>query len=141
MRVRKATTHDLSQLRDVYLETRRAFFEWLDGRTLALTDFDNDSDGEDIWVCDMPDGIVGFVSLWAADSFIHHLYVRPTHQRQGIGSGLLKVCLANTEGTATLKCVSQNTEALSFYLSQGWQYVSTGVSEDGEYQLLQLGEI
>ena len=44
----------------------------------------------------------------------------------------------NVGRPARLKCLVQNTRAISFYRAKGWKKVGEGSSEDGEYHLLQL---
>lgn len=137
MVIREFIESDRTSLRSIYLETRRQEFIWLNGDSLELSDFDKDTDGERIWVCDLPKRIVGFVSICESDDFIHHLFIHPQYSGRGFGSQLLAACLAKMSRPARLKCVSQNTRALKFYRSRGWHTLSKGISSDGEYQLMQ----
>lgn len=140
MSVREFRKEDINSLRNIYLETRKQAFSWLNGGSLELKDFDRDTEGERIWVYEMPKGIAGFVSVWEPDNFIHHLFVLPEFYKQGYGSQLLDACMLNINKPIRLKCVSQNIHALEFYRSKGWRTISKGVSADGEYQLMEFSE-
>ncbi|MDW5418684.1 GNAT family N-acetyltransferase [Iodobacter sp. CM08] len=82
--------------------------------------------------------LVGFVSVWMAEPFIHHLYINPSHQRFGVGRALLTAVQQWLPLPWQLKCLIKNTAALNFYLSQGWVAVDSGESEDGKFITLQL---
>ncbi|MEX1033593.1 MAG: GNAT family N-acetyltransferase [Cellvibrionaceae bacterium] len=138
--IREFVENDREALRAVYLETRRQAFHWLNDEFLR-GDFDKDTEGETIWVCEESGTIAGFVSVWVRVNFIHHLFVLPRFSRLGHGSRLLEVCLNNIGRPARLKCLAANSGALEFYRSKGWRIVSEGVSTGGEYYLLEVGEI
>jgi GNAT superfamily N-acetyltransferase len=140
MSIRPFTEKDRPSLRDIYLTTRKHSFEWLDPQSLNESDFDRDTAGEKIWVAENSSQIVGFVSVWEADSFVHHLFVLPEFSNLGYGSRLLEACLEYINGPAQLKCVVQNTVAMTFYRAKGWQTVSKGISSEGEYYLMRSGE-
>ncbi len=140
MPVREFLEKDRESLRSVYLVTRRERFCWLNGESLRESDFDRDTEGEKIWVFESAGKVIGFISVWEPENFIHHLFVLPAFSRLGYGSQLLKVCMAKIGRPAQLKCVSQNTVALKFYQSKGWYKVSKGVSSDGDYHLMETNE-
>lgn len=140
MAIREFIEEDRFSLRNVYLETRLERFTWLNGDSLKLEDFDKDTEGERIWVCECSKKVIGFISIWEPDNFIHHLFIQTEFSRRGYGSQLLEICMATIGRPAKLKCVSQNTSALQFYKSKGWRTISKGVSPDGEYQLMQANK-
>jgi GNAT superfamily N-acetyltransferase len=103
-----------------------------------MNDFHRDTKGEKIWVAELNGDFVEFVSVWEAESFIHHLFVLPAYASQVIGSQLLATCLSYISRPATLKCVSANTGALSFYKQKGWKTIDYGTSDGVEYQIMQF---
>lgn len=137
MTIRRFEERDREALRGIYLQTRMKSFSWLEGKHLKLDDFDKDTEGESIWVCEKQAEIVGFVSAQVAGKFIHHLYVLPKFSKNGYGSKLLKACLDSVGYPAQLKCVSENTRALRFYRSKGWHTLSREEDIDGEYHLME----
>ena len=82
--------------------------------------------------------ILGFISVWEPDHFIHHLFVHPDHQRQGIGQLLLSSLYSWLALPYRLKCVAKNQVALAFYEKNGWVEVGRGVGEEGDYLLLEM---
>ena len=137
MNVRRFIEKDREALRYIYFESRRSTFSWLSDGSLELSDFDKDTEGEVIWVAERDGSVVGFVSVYEADNFIHNIFVRPDWIGRGCGSELLTACLKNMGRPARLKCVAENTQALGFYRARGWTVVDYGVSEDGRYFVLE----
>lgn len=137
MGVRTFKESDRDSLRQVYLESRRSTFSWLDSESLHLSDFDRDTDGETIWVVERNGTVVAFVSIQNEGNFIHHLFVLPSWFGRGCGSELLATALANIGRPARLKCIARNARALSFYRANGWRKVGEGMSEDGKHYVLE----
>ena len=138
--IREIKPEDVHVLKDIYLQTRAENFQWLNETDLKVGDFEGDTEGEKIWVAELHGQVVGFISVWEPDNFIHHLFVLPKFSGKKIGSALLATCLEIIGRPAQLKCVSANSGALRFYRAKGWQTISRGVSSDGEYQLMQINE-
>lgn len=124
-------------LRDIYTSGRRHAFPWIAPQTYQPADFDRDTAGEKIWVALSGQTVMGFISCWEADNFIHCLYVKPEFHKAGIGKALLQVCQNYLGRPATLKCVVANTNAIAFYQKLGWQIVGMGESPEGPYALMQ----
>lgn len=68
-----------------------------------MEDFDGATLGEAIWVAEDGGVLLGFVSVYREDNFIHNLYVDP-HQPPRIGSALLQAAEATFTATGSLKC-------------------------------------
>lgn len=77
--------------------------------------------------------VIGFVSIYLPQSFVHHLYIDPPQSGRGIGTKLLAHAVATAGGSATLKCQTSNERALRFYRRQGWVEVAAGVGEYGPW--------
>lgn len=136
--IRPASPADTEALRALFLATRRTSFYWADPASLLLEDFDAATQDEPILVAILNDQIVGFVSWWPPENFIHNLFVDPAHQGSGIGKQLLAACLQQIGQPATLKCVQQNAGALRFYQRLGWEVAGEGLTNDVPYFLLRL---
>jgi len=58
--------------------------------------------------------------------YIHHLAVRESHQRQGIGKALVVRCLAALKAVGIDKChlfvFAANADAIAFWKSVGWMW-------------------
>ncbi len=92
--------------------------------------FHNDTRGEEIWVAEAGGQVVGFITLWRPDPFIHYLLVHPDWRRRGAGSVLLNRLLASVDRSVDLKCRADNTLARQFYLRHLWHEVDSG-HQDG----------
>ena len=128
MIIREARTSDYAQLREIYLHSRRENFHWANADEMTLEDFDRDTSEEEMLVAESGDQILGFASLYVPDRFVHNLFVHPKAAGKGAGKLLLQQSIARLGTPVTLKCVSDNNKALSFYKKQGWKTVI----EEGE---------
>ena len=134
--IRPATDDDRPALRELFLQARRATFDWIAADSFRLEDYDGQTRGERVLVAQASDGsLAGFVALWEPDRFVHHLYLAAGRQRQGIGRTLLQA-LGWPEQPLQLKCLRRNEAALAFYLRLGFAGIGQGQGADGEYVLL-----
>lgn len=77
--------------------------------------------GEQVSVATTAAGdVVGFLSLWTADRFVHFLHVRASWRGRGVGRRLLEHAGRQVDGPLELKCLLTNTAALTFYHHLGW---------------------
>ncbi|MHA7682468.1 GNAT family N-acetyltransferase [Cupriavidus sp. PET2-C1] len=134
--IREFKEADREALRNLYVATRNATFFWNHVELHQSIDFDVHTSGEKILVAIKGIEIIGFASIWEADSFLHNLFVHPTAQRQGVGRALLESCAKYFFNTATLKCLKANVNATQFYKSQGWQILREELGPDGPYFLM-----
>lgn len=143
IKIRRVNSEDIPQLEHLFLEVRRSTFSWEDPNKFKLNDYIQATLGETIFVAEDNDQLIGFISVWEHESpaFIHHLYVTKSYQRQGIGLLLIQSTFSHIALPYQLKCVIRNRNALSFYLKNGWTVVEKGLSEEGEYLLLELPEL
>lgn len=111
----RSKTVDYPQLREIYLASRRQSFHWVKAEDMDLHDFDQDTQDEQIFIAEENSKILGFISLYVPDRFIHLLFVHPEAAGQGAGDLLLKQAIKVLGTPITLKCVSENHNALSFY--------------------------
>lgn len=138
--IRPACTSDMPTLAEIYRDGRRQAFTSRDGAAFRLDDFAGDSQGEMIWLAQAPDGaIAGFISLWAADDFIHMLYLREAWQRRGVGTALLRALPGWPDRPYRLKCLIANERARRFYDAHGFVAIGHGHAADGDYDELRAG--
>ncbi|MCB9859737.1 MAG: GNAT family N-acetyltransferase [Phycisphaeraceae bacterium] len=121
-------------LAELFLDARRAAFHWFDPESFQLADFASQTIDERIWVAEDEHGrLVGFLSLYEPESFVHHLFVAPDIQRRGIGRKLLEVANRSARRPMSLKVLEQNVDARMFYTSLGWTTTGHGADELGPY--------
>ncbi len=126
----------LNRVSELYLHSRQTTFAWVDSSRFSLSDFENDTQGERIQLALYEGEVVGFISIWEADAFIHHLFVKPGYVGKGIGSALLNQAKKQYR-QLSLKCLVQNVAAVDFYQAHGFRPVTKGESELGDYYLMQ----
>jgi len=137
MNIEPKTEDDLPALLNIFNLSRAANGSF-PAPAYGMREFLAAIDGEDILVARIDKEIAGFVSVWRAENFVHHLFVLPKHQRKGIGKALISRC-AHTFGLPlSLKCVAANTAACRFYEQSGWQPGSKAVGPEGPYIRYQL---
>lgn len=139
--LRLAEESDRPALRALFLAVRRDTYVWQAPASFELADFDAQTAGERLVAAfDGGGRVAGFLSLWEPDSFIHHLYVDRPWQRRGVGRALLCALPGWPATRYRLKCLRLNAGALAFYRARGFAAIGSGVSEDGEYVLLESGQ-
>lgn len=110
---------------------------WLPESAKRNTTLADASGGEIICVATADAGaVVGFVSVYRNDSFVHHLYVHPDARGQTVGQALLDSLQDWLPQPWRLKCVRKNAGALRFYLRGGWNEIGSGTSEQGAFAIL-----
>lgn len=139
MHIRRASAKDQKAIHAIYTQVRLAQFPWIDPVAIHPEDFHRDSEGEEVHVAIENDTVIGFVSVWSAESFIHHLFVARNLQQRGVGKQLLDFACQHYPTPLQLKCVKQNEAALHFYRQNHWRVVDEGVSEDEPYFLMAFG--
>jgi GNAT superfamily N-acetyltransferase len=133
---REATESDRPAMAAIYLQCL-AEADWMPESFKVGVDFDRDTEGELLFVVERGGEVVGFVSFWEPESFIHHLYVAPSAQERGVGSLLLMKLQHHVRLPWRLKCSQDNEWAHRFYLSRGWVQLELGDSDAGPYRLME----
>lgn len=136
LRVRLMTDEDLEAVVRVwYTAGRRAytFIELWQRFTLAQARSvfrQQIAPGCEVWLAEAEDGIVGYLAL--RGSYVDRLYVSPEHQRQGVGSSLLKHAMERSPAGLALYTHQKNTQARAFYEKHGFVAVKYGISPPPE---------
>ncbi|RUT70109.1 GNAT family N-acetyltransferase [Flavobacterium cupreum] len=131
---------DLDALRELFLKVRQNTFVWADRSAFDLLDFDVQTKGEYILTALYNKKVIGFISVWMRDNFIHHLYIDEAFHKRGIGKILLKAALEQTKFPVMLKCLERNTQAVAFYKKTGFTEKAHGDNENGPYILFELNQ-
>ncbi|WP_372724344.1 GNAT family N-acetyltransferase [Novipirellula sp.] len=142
MQVRQAEIGDQIDLERIYSDSI-SLAAWLpDSVRRSVISFAADSEGEIVHVAsDAVNKVQGFISVWQPESFIHHLYVAPSFQQQGVGTMLLQSLDTWLPRPWRLKCTQANEAAFAFYKKRGWNVIEPGQSDHGPYWLMQCESI
>lgn len=139
MEITKMRESNVTRLRELYLDVRQGAFSWLNTESYLLSDFERDTKGESIYVAMEGEEILGFISIWDADNFIHHLYLSLNAQGQNVGSKLVGFAISLNPKSLKLKCMVKNESAIRFYEKNGFVKESKVMDSEGGYYLLCFG--
>lgn len=137
MKIEESKDIDFNELFAIFIEAKSSTTGFKNTDT-DLKSFLKEIDGEKIYIARINNSIVGFLSIWEQENFIHHLYISPEFQNQGIGNALLKECEKIYGLPLTLKCIKENERACAFYLCNGWTEKLVAEGPDGLYIKFQL---
>lgn len=140
MKIEEAKDTDINDLLAIFNEAKSSATGFINTET-DLENFLQEINGEKIYVARISNEIVGFLSIWERENFIHHLYITPEYQSQGIGNILLKECVRNYGLPLTLKCMKDNERACAFYARNGWTEKSIVEGPEGVYIEYQLDNV
>lgn len=117
--------------------------EWHSKQNLQdlWNEFQFDLQEEEFFLIKKNEQILGFISFFAPDAFIHHFYIKEEHRNDGLGKKLLKFVCNKLRHPIRLKCLKNNKNALLFYDNLGWLKVAEGESEEGDFYLLEYTSI
>lgn len=137
--IRAVVDSDVLALSRIFLASRRQAFQASNPETFSLSDFESQTEGELVFLAENECGTpLGFISIWEADSFVHHLFVDPQHQRKGVGERLLQSLESWLPRPYRLKCLAANQSALAFYRQMGWKEIGRGDDDLGEFLLMEF---
>lgn len=128
---------DLPALRELFLKVRQSTFIHAPASSFRPEDFDSHTLGEYILIAVYENMVVGFISAWLQDNFIHHLYIDENHQGKGIGTELLKAIMEKINSPVTLKCLESNVKAIAFYEKRNFVKKGKGHTKDGPYLIFE----
>src|SRR6478752_8427726 len=88
--IRKANTAaEIEDAAALYERAGTAAFSWRAVGHFQARDFIAFAKEEEVWLAMMSDALVGILSIFREENFIHCLYVDPGAQRLGIGKALV----------------------------------------------------
>jgi len=137
--IRRADAKDGAALARIFVESRLEAFYWQNPARFRLEDFEKETAGEAVFVAeDTNRKILGFISVWEPERFVHHLYIAPDQQRRGVGKQLLESLSSWLPLPYRLKCKVRNEAACAFYRKSGWVETGRDIDEQGEYLVLEF---
>ena len=118
--IREGMALDREALATILYRASRDVFPLAGIERVDAAEFDRQTKGESILVAEKDDRPVGFSSVWDPDHFLHHFFIDPDHQGQGIGRSLMVATMMRYGSALSLKCNTSNTTARTFYRAMGW---------------------
>ena len=114
----------------LYVRSGTAAFTWRPDGHFQAADFTRFAEEEEVWIALMGEAVVGVLSLFRPENFIHCLYVDPDAQRLGVGKALVAHVRSVVDAPLTLKLDVPNRRAIAFYEGTGWERM-TGLDDQG----------
>jgi ribosomal protein S18 acetylase RimI-like enzyme len=99
----------------------------------AASGFAEATAGEEVLVARCDEVVVGFLTLWRRDRFVHFLHVAAAWRGRGAGRQLLAAAARRVAGPLELKCLPSNAAALSFYRRLGWVEVESCLDAGADF--------
>ena len=99
---------------NLYVRSGTAAFSWRPVGYFNAEDFIRFAEEEEVWMALMGDALVGILSLFRPENFVHCLYVDPDAQRLGVGRSLVVQLRRETGEPLTLKLDTPNKNAIAF---------------------------
>jgi ribosomal protein S18 acetylase RimI-like enzyme len=141
LNIRRAEAKDSAALARIFVESRLQAFYWQNPARFRLEDFEKEAAGEVVFVAeDGSRNLLGFISVWEPERFVHHLYIAPDQQRRGIGKRPLESLSSWLPLPYRLKCKVRNEAACAFYRKNDWVETGRDTDEQGEYLVLEFHE-
>lgn len=132
---RKPNIKDIDVLEQLFQFTRQHTFKCRPADEFKIGDYVKSTQEDEVWVAEYIGVIVGFVSIYVPDNFIHNLFVHPKYQGKGIGKQLLQIAEENLKRPMALKAAMDNPKSFSFYEKYDWHQVSIHEDVDEPYIL------
>jgi ribosomal protein S18 acetylase RimI-like enzyme len=136
--LRAALAADAAAIADVLLTSRRTFLPYLasprSDDEIRMWVRDTVLRTEQLTVAAADGAIVGFLAVHEREgmTWITHLYLLPSHVRQGIGTCLLAHAIASAPRPVRLYAFQQNEAARRFYERHGFVAVAFSDGTDNE---------
>lgn len=129
--IRKAkSAAEIAEAAALYERSGTAAFSWRPVGHFQARDFVAFAQEEEVWLAYMSDALVGLLSIFRAENFVHCLYVDPAAQGLGIGRALVDFVRRKVGAPLTLKLDVPNRAAIRFYEATGWERM-TGLDDQG----------
>lgn len=130
-----------SAIEEIYCHTLKNEWEVLADLSQLKSDLAESFQEETVLIASHNEAILGFISWYEPDAFIHHLYIDKQYRDKGVGKELIQCALNRLRYPVRLKCLQKNKKALDFYFSQSWYLVGEGSSEEGDFFLMEYSKI
>jgi GNAT superfamily N-acetyltransferase len=124
---------DAAEIEDaaaLYVRAGTAAFSWRPEGHFQVDDFRHFAEEEEVWLALMGEGLVGILSIFRPENFVHCLYVDPDAQRLGVGRALIEHVRRVVGAPLMLKLDLPNRNAIRFYEATGWERM-TGLDDQG----------
>ncbi len=121
---------EIDEAAALYVRSGTHAFVWRPRGHFRAEDFRVFAQDEEVWLALRGEALVGILSIYRPENFIHCLYVDPDAQRLGVGKALVEHVRRVAAAPLTLKLDVPNRRAIQFYEATGWERM-TGLDDLG----------
>jgi GNAT superfamily N-acetyltransferase len=121
---------DIADAAALYVRSGIASFTWRPPGHFQAEDFYRFAEDEEVWLAFAGNALVGLLSIFRPENFVHCLYVDPDAQRLGVGRALVAHVRRAVGAPLSLKLDVPNRKAIRFYEATGWER-QTGLDDQG----------
>ena len=121
------TKTEIDDAAALYVRSGRAAFTWRPANHFHVEDFRMFALDEEVWLALMGEALVGTLSIFRPENFVHCLYVDPDAQGLGVGKALVAHVRRVVGAPLMLKLDQPNARAIAFYEATGWRFLGLGV--------------
>jgi ribosomal protein S18 acetylase RimI-like enzyme len=133
--IRRARSEEIAACAALYERVGNATFTWRPKNWFKVADFLRFAKEEAVFIAESNGRILGLLSLYRPESFVHCLYVDTPAQGLGVGTALLAHAAKEARGPLSLKVDEPNKRAVLFYKGLGFIQQDSG-NDHGVHWLL-----
>jgi ribosomal protein S18 acetylase RimI-like enzyme len=133
--IRRARSDEIAACAALYERVGRATFTWRPESWFRAADFLRFATEETVYLAESNGQMLGILSLYRPESFVHCLYIDMPAQGLGVGTALLAYAAREAPGQLSLKVDEPNRRAVAFYKALGFVERESG-DDHGIYWLL-----
>jgi ribosomal protein S18 acetylase RimI-like enzyme len=138
--IRRARSEEIAACAALYERVGNATFTWRPKNWFQAADFLRFAKEEAVFIAEANGQILGLVSLYRPESFVHCLYVDMPAQGLGVGTALLAHAAKEAQGALSLKVDEPNKRAVIFYKALGFTEKDSGDDHGVHWLLLKQTE-
>ena len=137
--IRRARTDEIPACAALYERVGNATFVWRPKNWFKAADFLQFAKDEMVYLAEANGQMLGILSLYRPERFVHCLYVDLPAQGLGVGTALLAHAGKEARGPLSLKVDAPNTRALAFYKNLGFVEREAGEDHGTRWLMLRQG--
>ena len=137
--LRRARSDEINACAALYERVGNATFSWRPKNWFRAADFLHFAKEEVVFIAEANGQILGLLSLYEPESFVHCLYVDQPAQGLGVGSALIAHATKEAPGPLSLKVDEPNKRANVFYKHLGFKREDSGNDHGVRWLLLKQG--
>ena len=134
--IRPARGEEIAACAALYERVGNVTFSWRPKNWFRAADFLRFAKEEAVFIAEANGQILGLLSLYRPESFVHCLYIDQAAQGLGVGTALIEHAAKEARHPLSLKVDEPNKRAMAFYESRGFKRIESGEDHGIKWALL-----